>query len=277
MFEREGYLILEDALSPAEIERYLGAIERAASADAGYTKGQFYGPENIVERDPVLAELIDHPRHIGFAYDLYGELLKLHLSQIFIRPDGSNYNRWHPDGPRALPYGVFSPKLPLQIKIGYWLTDLPHAGMGNLVLLPRSHQQQYLPEYDTHDSIAGEKILCLKRGTITIQHCGLWHRVETNTSGVERKNIFLAYCPSWIVEADRLSSNPAWLETLTREQRIIMRSYSYGYHRAKPPARDFPLFLDRETGLDSDPGRYPERVELGRRKRLVAHEKAPTR
>jgi hypothetical protein len=272
-FDREGYLIIEDALSSAEVEEYLAAIERVASADPRYQRGQFFGPENVVERDPALTELIDHPRHVGFAYDLYGELLKLHLSQIFIRPDGENYNRWHPDGPRALPYGVFSPQLPLQIKIGYWLTDLPRSEMGNLVILPRSHRNQYLAQYDTYDSIPGEKILCLRKGTMTIMHCGLWHRVEVNKSGIERRNIFVAYCPSWITEADRFGSNTQWLETLTRERRIIMRSYSYGYDRTKPPARDFPLFLDRETGLDSDPGKYTDQVELARRKRMVAHEK----
>ena len=38
---------------------------------------------------------------------------------------------------------------------------------------------------------------------MTIMHCGLWHRVEVNKSGIERTNIFVAYCPSWITEADR--------------------------------------------------------------------------
>ena len=73
--------------------------------------------ENIVERDPVFTDLIDHERHVGYAYDLFGELLKLHQSQFFLRPPGGKqYNQWHPDGARALPYGVFSPELPLQIK-----------------------------------------------------------------------------------------------------------------------------------------------------------------
>ena len=58
-----------------------------------------------------------------------------------------------------------------------------------------------------------------------------------------------------------------------REQRIIMRDYDYAYDHTKPPARDFPLFLDRETGLDHDPGRYHERVAKSRRKRMLAHEK----
>ena len=211
---------------------------------------------------------------MGFAYDLFGELLKLHLSQFFLRPPGGeHYNKWHPDGARALPYGVFSPELPLQIKIGYWLTDLPSEKMGNLVVLPGSHRQQYVDSYDTHKSAPGEQVMCLPRGAMTVMHSSIWHRVEPNESDVTRKNIFVAYCPAWVTPADRLLSDDKWLETLNREQRIIMRSYTHGYHNAKPPASEFPLFLDRETNSDRDPDRYGEHVALGRRKRLTTAEK----
>ena len=69
-------------------------------------------------------------------------------------------------------------------------------------------------------------------------------------------------------------SDPEWLKTLNREQRIIMRSYHHAYDHAKPPEADYPLFLDRETGLDRDPGdMYLPHVSLARRKRKVMPEK----
>ena len=139
--------------------------------------------------------------------------------------------------------------------------------MGNLVVLPGSHREQYVDEYDSHKPIPGEKVVCLRKGTMTVMHSSIWHRVEPNESDVVRKNIFYAYCPAWITPADRVQSDPAWLETLNREQRIIMRSYIHAYHNAKPPASDFPLFLDRETGLDRDPDAYRDEVALHRRKR----------
>lgn len=46
-----------------------------------------------------------------------------------------------------------------------------------------------------------------------------------------------------------------------------MRSYEHGYDNAKPPAEHFPLFLDRETGLDHDPSLYADYVPLHKRKR----------
>ena len=160
----------------------------------------------------------------------------------------------------------------MQIKIGYWLTDLPEPKMGNFVCMPGSHRRQYFDGYRTHERMLGEKVLCCRAGTMTILHCGTWHRVEPNDTDKVRKNIFLAYCPSWICEADRFSCDPEWLETLNREQRIIMRSYSHGYARTKPPKDDFPLFLDRTTGKDSDSDIYADVVPLSLRKRSVAVE-----
>ena len=273
-FNEDGIIFTEDAISDEDIDSYIDAIDHVAASNPKYTPGGYLGLENIVERDQVFTSLIDHERYVGFAYDLFSELLKLHQSQFFLRPlGGKQYNIWHPDGARALPYGVFSPKLPLQIKIGYWLTDLPHEKMGNLVVLPRSHRRQYMDGYDTHNSVPGEMIVCPRKGTMTVMHSSIWHRVEPNESGVVRSNIFVAYCPSWITPADRFHSSPEWLETLNREQRIIMRSYNHAYHNAKPPAFEFPLFLDRETGTDTDADAYLDHVQLHRRKRQIMPER----
>ena len=273
-FLEDGIIIIENALSQTEVEELLAAVDRTVETDPRYEPGSFLSIQNFVERDPVLTNLIDHQRHIGYGYDLYGEQLKLQLSELFLRtPGGGHNNRWHPDGARALPYQIFSPTLPLQIKVGYWLTDLSQPKMGNFVFMPGSHRQQYFEGYDTHDSLPNEKILQVSPGAMTIMHGSIWHRVEANESNITRKNLFLAYCPSWITSADRLTSDPAWLETLNREQRIIMRSYDHAYSHAKPPAEHFPLFLDRETGLDHDPGMYRDHVAIQRRKRQTWHEK----
>lgn len=273
-FNDDGIIFIEDAISKDDIDMYKDTIDRVAAENSKYTPSSYLGMENIVERDPVFTGLIDHDRHVGYAYDLFGELLKLHQSQFFLRPPGGKqYNQWHPDGARALPYGVFSSKLPLQIKIGYWLTDLPHEKMGNLVVLPGSHRQQYMDGYDTHKSLPDELIVRPRKGTMTVMHSSIWHRVEVNESDVVRYNIFVAYCPSWVTPADRFHSSKDWLETLNREQRIIMRSYSHAYHNAKPPASDFPLFLERDTGSDKDDEMYLEHVQLHRRKRQTMHER----
>ena len=92
-FNRDGIIFIENALINQEIDDYLSAINDLTDQSGRYKEGNFLGHDNIVEKSPLFANLIDPPRHIGYAYDLFGELLKLHQSQVFIRPPGgSNYN-----------------------------------------------------------------------------------------------------------------------------------------------------------------------------------------
>jgi ectoine hydroxylase-related dioxygenase (phytanoyl-CoA dioxygenase family) len=273
-FDRDGYLLIENALSAEEVQLYVEAIDRVAAEHPGYQPGKPFTPwSGVAHLDPVLTELIDHTRHVGFAHDLYGELLKLHNSQVFIRPPGPSNTKWHNDGARAVPYTVYAPVLPLQLKVAYWLTDLPHEHMGNLVVAPGSHKSQQFAAYTRAVDVPGQLAVCVPAGTMMLMNGNLFHTVQDNRSDVSRYNTFYTYCPSWVCEADRLSCDDAWLATLTREQRIIMRSYKDPYQRTKPPAEDFPLYLDRDTGLDHDLDADPE-VPLAIRKRRVAHEKS---
>ena len=96
-FNEDGIIFIEDAISDADIQTYIDAIDSVAATNPKYKPGDYLGMQNVVERDPVFTNLIDHERHVGYAYDLFGELLKLHQSQFFLRPPGGNqYNQWHP-------------------------------------------------------------------------------------------------------------------------------------------------------------------------------------
>src|SRR5438128_253723 len=75
-FEPEGYLLIEDAIPAAEVRRYIEAADRIAADHFRQNPGKPFTPwSGIAHLDPVFTELIDHHRHIGFAYDIYGELL----------------------------------------------------------------------------------------------------------------------------------------------------------------------------------------------------------
>jgi hypothetical protein len=266
---REGYLLIEDAIPPEDVRRYIDAINRIAATHLRLRPSMAFTPtDGIAHRDPVFTELIDHPRHIGFAYDLYGEQLKLHNSQAFIRPPGKVGARWHHDGARVVPYAAYSPVLPLQLKVAYWLTDLPRPYMGNLAVYPGSHRSRRFDACMRLGSVEGELPICVKAGTMMLMNGNLYHTIMDNESDVSRYNLFYTYCPSWVCEADRLCCDEEWLKTLTREQRIIMRSDPRPYSRTIPEGSDFPLYLDRDTGLDHDPDADLD-VPLGVRQRRV--------
>src|SRR5262249_55726598 len=158
---------------------------------------------------------------VVFALPLYAQRLKLHNSQCFLRPPGHSNTKWHNDGARAVPYAVYAPTMPLQLKVAYWLSDLPRERMGNLVVVPGSHQSQSFPAYTKPVDVPGQVAICVPAGTMMLINGNLFHTVQDNESPVTRYNLFYTYCPSWVCEADRLSCDEAWLATLTREQRII--------------------------------------------------------
>ncbi|MFI5015538.1 MAG: phytanoyl-CoA dioxygenase family protein [Hyphomicrobiales bacterium] len=273
-FQERGLLVIEDAYGDDELEAWREAVSRLQSSREMRADG-FFTLRNFVEADEAFANLIDHAAHVGLVYDLYGEMLKLQLSELFVRSPGGGARpeRWHIDGPRALPCTVFAPGAPMQVKVGIWLTDVLRPNMGNLAFVPGSHRQQYFPAYDTDEPAPGEEQLLARRGSLTLMDTALWHRTVPNDSAVTRMNLYLGYSPSWLPTSDRNTSDPAWLAALNREQRIIMRSYAQALHYAKPPPEDYPLFLDRDTGADREPDRYRDHVRLLHRKRTTAWER----
>jgi hypothetical protein len=272
-FDRDGFLLVEDAFSEAEITGWTDAVLRLRQGRAR-AEG-FFTLQNFVEQDASFAALIDHPAYVGMAYDLFGEMLKLQLSELFVRaPGGADRpERWHIDGPRTTPYAAFSGDAPMQVKFGVWLTDVHEPGMGNLAFVRGSHRQAWFDAYDTDESPPDEEVLRVRRGSLTLMNTALWHRTTSNQSERTRLNLYLGYSPSWLPTSDRATSDPAWLATLNREQRIIMRSYAAPFAHAKPPAEDYPLFLERETGADREPGRYRDHIRLIHRKRTTAAER----
>ncbi|SDT68119.1 phytanoyl-CoA dioxygenase family protein [Actinoplanes derwentensis] len=256
-FARDGILVIEDALSPAVVADLNDAVVRHGEDN----------PLHIVADDERFTELIDHPAHIGFVYDVYGEMLKLLRSEYFRREPGTIVrNSWHFDGPRPLPFSVFTGALPLRIKAAYWLTPLPTAGMGNLVFIRGSHRWDFLPEYQTHEPHPQEERLIVRPGALTLMWSGLWHRVDVNDSDTTRQNIFLEYGPSWVVTSDRQLAEPAWAAELSRERRILMRAYEEANECIKPPARDVPLYAPRDAGSAGSHPHYPDHVPLHLRK-----------
>jgi Phytanoyl-CoA dioxygenase (PhyH) len=259
IFQREGLLHREGVLPPEKAQAMLDAA-------LDYTRGRTHSREhtnkveNVIRAHPEFQDLIDLDTHIGYAYDLFGDQTRLIQNDLFLRPPGSVVNHWHFDGPRAVPYRVFSPVLPLKLRIGYWLTDLPHGNMGNLVYIPRSQHPDYQTEHAGIGDVPGQQVLTCGRGSMTIFGANLWHRIQPNNSDVTRVNVFLSYSPTWVngyyfQDADAFSG-------LTREQRIILRPYGKSQEDfSRPPAEDQPLYLG---GLEREATEPEERHKIRR-------------
>jgi hypothetical protein len=264
-FGDKGFLAIPNAMSQDAAARYRTAAQELISRYPDYDPEHAFRVANVLPEHKTLWELIDHDRHSGFPYDLYGEQMQLVQSDLFVRPPGGIVNHWHIDGPRALPYRVFSPDLPLKLRVGYWLTDVPEPQMGNYVYVPGSHKSDYEPEHSGNGEVADQEVICGSAGTLTVAHANVWHRIAPNLSDRTRITIFLTYAPSWL--ANYYSYPDELLSQLNREQRIILRPYSDGEDFVRPPKADLPLFVDDYVPVG------PEETDFHKIRRFTRYER----
>src|ERR687897_630286 len=82
-FERDGYVLIEGALSPDEIERVTAAVDREAEREDGD------GPLHLLAfcgRDGAFLELLDHPRTIPLVVDPLGSNVLMYHSHLDVPP-----------------------------------------------------------------------------------------------------------------------------------------------------------------------------------------------
>ena len=59
-------------------------------------------------------------------------------------------------------------------------------------------------------------------GTVVAFHQALWHAAPPNQSDIERKNVYVSYCPTWMRPLDRDLPTEAQLDGLTAEERWLL-------------------------------------------------------
>ncbi len=102
----------------------------------------------------------------------------------------------HTDGGQAMrQLRVSESSLPFQIKLQYFLTDLPAPDMGNFTLVPGSHNRPF-PEggFEEGPYIPEAVQLCEAAGDVAIFPHAMWHGFVANRSAA--KNADLLLCPS---------------------------------------------------------------------------------
>ena len=250
-WDRDGYLLIENALSKQEVEELIVEVDRLdeASQRQGRDQNAYLDIVNIVDRaversnnkkvlqtepNEVFLNLIDHPNHLGIVCDLMGAAIQVIVTQVMVRPPSPMPSaRWHQD--TMAPYGfpIAGGQFPLQqFRIGWFLTDMDQPDMGNFCVIPGSHRNGFpklpagtehalaITTFDTYKQfeqidagIPGARQITLKAGDAVVFHNALFHSVARNTSTVRRKNLYYVYSPWWQRLSDRVESS---LELLAR-------------------------------------------------------------
>src|SRR5687767_975053 len=72
-FERDGFLVVENALEPELLDRLLRVVDRLydeGSREQGLSKANHWELRNCIVHDDVFLELLDHPKTVPLVIDL---------------------------------------------------------------------------------------------------------------------------------------------------------------------------------------------------------------
>jgi ectoine hydroxylase-related dioxygenase (phytanoyl-CoA dioxygenase family) len=250
-FERDGYLVIPDALAPDMVERLLKVADRLyreGEAQEGLNDRGFWQKRNCLPCDDLFLELLDWPTTVPLVAQLLGHNIQLITSHLVVRPPSERgagaadlTNGWHRDGGTApSDLGTALPRL--FIKVGYCLTDLSERGRGAIRLIPGSNNLTTPPAgIDDGGDPKNAVELQVRSGAVILFENRTYHAVGTNFSEIARKSIFFGYGYRWIRPMDYFSMPADLLERCDpiRRQLLGDRTSPMGFQL--PESEEVPL------------------------------------
>ena len=200
---REGFVVLRDVLSPAEV-----AAQRTALAP--WLQGRLMGRNDfegfrservyaLLAKDPALALLVEHPRLLAIVDRLLAPhyLLSAFLA-IQVHP-GETPQGWHFDDggcrvPRPRPMCGVS---------AIWALDEFTAENGATELIPRSHL--WGDDVSPVDRSADAIPICMSAGSVVVFAGTLLHRGGASRGQATRLGVTPQYCQPWLRQLENMA------------------------------------------------------------------------
>ncbi len=218
-FEEDGFFLVEEALSAQEVGELVGVVDELYER---YRRERNLGPHdpfqmrNTVALHPVFKKLIDHPVILPLVVDLMGFNIQIRTSHMDVRPPqlpqvaekglgaGNSFFPWHADQPD---YGwpLVDGVIPfMEMKVGYYLTDLRQHNSGAICVVRGSHRRSPWVEREGQGVADPERVfeVNVRPGTALVWRTALWHCLTPNLSGQARKCLYYGYHPRWIRPSD---------------------------------------------------------------------------
>jgi ectoine hydroxylase-related dioxygenase (phytanoyl-CoA dioxygenase family) len=202
--ETNGYLVVEGALSPDELEGLRSAADRAEAAWRADTSLPGWRRENIeqiqsiIEYGDEFIELAAHPKIFPIVRDMLGDDVTLLFSDYFITPPRTpSQIHWHRDA-RIL--GPYHPRSRMFAKAFVLLSDVSPDGGGTAVI-PGTHKYDddwTFPEVENPIEMPGHVRMAFPAGTIWFMHGRTYHAALSNDSDTTRRVLIYSYGHLWM-------------------------------------------------------------------------------
>ena len=218
-FESNGYLVLENFLKPDHVARLQAALDRAIlrrrkqlEADPSLARiTQNNGKKStrilyILDDDPAFLELLDWAPLMPYvkalinakAHHCASDAIVDHGSDLMSRTGG-----WHIDGHQH-GYRYLGYPIPLlQLKVGYYLSDMTRPGNANLAIVPGSHRAKCEPDPEDmkrRELFPGAIEVCAPAGSAILFHNAIWHTAAPLASPQHHRSmLYFAYEHDWMM------------------------------------------------------------------------------
>ncbi|MDE0298328.1 MAG: phytanoyl-CoA dioxygenase family protein [Candidatus Poribacteria bacterium] len=255
-WKQDGYLHLKGLLTSDEVRELTDVVDRMHAEHLNQPDAEphhDFDQRNVMEEDDIFAAMMDHPATFSIVLELMGPYIGLGMSEVIVRPKNLNgKGRLHTDGGQAMrQIRVSEDSIPLQIKLQYFLTDVPGPNMGNFTLVPGSHRRLF-PEggFEEGPNIPEAVQMRAESGDVAIFTHSLWHGYAPNHSEIPRKSMIYCYVQQFLRPYDFERPSQELLERCTPRQRRLIGDIgewhfgSYFYS----PADQVDLMTDQPSG-----------------------------
>lgn len=247
-FDRDGFLVLPDALGPGEVRRLARLTERARRSARPASDGSVHAL-GFIASEPAFAALTDHPSVLGLVCSTLGWNVHVYHCHLDVhppaRPEGAAPWRWHQDGGRQNLEIETDPRPRLSVKVAWFLSDVSRPGRGNLQVIPGSHRRNRLARPDDPATgfppPEGAVDILATAGSAVLFDRRLWHARTDNRSRRTRRAVFLAYTYRWIRARDRYPESAAWFAALSPVRRQLLGAAASEDGHWVPTEADVPL------------------------------------
>lgn len=250
-FDRDGYFVVENALSPDQVDRANAAMnrcEREARDAKGEAEAARLNQHDLIERDPVFLEMVDWPRTFPKVFGLMGWNIQLFHTQMVITPPHTAEKiekrvGWHQDNNRMnRDFETDIPTHPrVSMKIAYFLSDTREVGRANFYIVPGSHRTGGVT-YENDDDLFPNGALAtqVKPGDALYFDRRLWHAASPNVTDVERRVLFYGYSYRWLRTKSNMDHDHLY-DQVDPIRRQLLGYATSGNGRFSPKDEDVPL------------------------------------
>jgi ectoine hydroxylase len=247
-FERTGYLILENALSPEQVHSITQVVDQIfeKKINDGHDPQKALFFPNFIPEHECFQNLVDHEKTFPKVWGLLGWNIYLYHAHLGVTPpSGLERNNktlgWHQDSGRVNRDIETHPRPRLSLKIGFFLSDVSEEGRGNFWVVPGSHLNDNLERpAGGEDQPEGAIPVKVKPGTAVFFDRRLWHSASPNWSDVTRKVLFFGYSYRWLRTKDDMQVQHLWEDSdPVRRQLLGDGVNSNGFY--SPTEEDAPL------------------------------------